>query len=226
MKPIIIAIDGYSACGKSTIAKQLAQKLEYKFIDSGAMYRAITYFFITEGVDWNNKVSLNQNLKNIQLSFKHNFDTGFSDILLNNVNVSKEIRDPKTSSLVSQIAALADVRHFAVTQQQIMGVDKAIVMDGRDIGTTVFPNAELKLFITAALNVRVQRRYKELISQGVNISVDEVKQNLEMRDKIDETRSESPLRKAIDAILLDNTFLSKEDQLDLVFQWAIDAIYK
>ena len=220
MKKIVIAIDGYSSCGKSTLAKQLAAKLNYVFVDSGAMYRAIALYFLRNQIDINNEAQINDALKNISLQFEYNEETGKSDILLNGENVEKEIREMSISNKVSEVAAIEAVRLFAVHQQQLMGEKKAIVMDGRDIGTTVFPNAELKIFVTASIDVRVQRRYAELQSTQPNISLDEVKENLVMRDHIDSTREISPLKQAADAVVLDNTNLTREDQLQIALNWV------
>ncbi len=220
MKKIIIAIDGYSSCGKSTLAKQLAAKLNYVFVDSGAMYRAIALYFLRNQIDINNELQVSDALKNISLQFEYNGKTGKSDILLNGENVEKEIREMSISNKVSEVAAIEAVRLFAVHQQQLMGEKKAIVMDGRDIGTTVFPNAELKIFVTASIDVRVQRRYLELQATQPNISLDEVKENLVMRDHIDSTREISPLKQAADAVVLDNTNLTREDQLQIALNWV------
>ena len=220
MKKIVIAIDGYSSCGKSTLAKQLAAKLNYVFVDSGAMYRAIALYFLRNQIDINNEAQINDALKNISLQFEYNEETGKSDILLNGENVEKEIREMSISNKVSEVAAIEAVRLFAVYQQQLMGEKKAIVMDGRDIGTTVFPNAELKIFVTASIDVRVQRRYLELQATQPNISLDEVKENLVMRDHIDSTREISPLKQAADAVVLDNTNLTREDQLQIALNWV------
>ncbi len=220
MKDIIITIDGYSSCGKSTLARQLAQKLNYRFIDSGAMYRAITLYFLRNHVDWNDDRKTRAALKNINLSFVYNPRSGKSDIYLNDENVEAFIRDMLVSENVSAVAAIEAVRNFAVDQQKKMGEDKAIVMDGRDIGTTVFPNAELKIFMTADPAVRVERRYKELFEKNELLTVEEIKNNLEMRDYIDSNRKFSPLRKADDAVVLDNTKLNAEEQLQLALNWA------
>lgn len=212
MKKIIITIDGYSSCGKSTLARQLAAELNYTFIDSGAMYRAITLYFLRNHINWNNTASVNRALKEINLEFVFYPVTGNSEMHMNEENVEVMIREMLISENVSAIAAIKEVRIFAVAQQQKMGIAKGIVMDGRDIGTTVFPNAELKLFMTADIAVRVQRRYKELIQKKPGISIEEVKNNLEMRDYIDSNREISPLRKADDAIVIDNTNLTMEQQ--------------
>ncbi|WPV66908.1 (d)CMP kinase [Chitinophaga sp. LS1] len=224
MKKIIITLDGYSSCGKSTLAKQLAAELDYVYIDSGAMYRAITLYFIQNRIDWNNPEEVAQALKNIQLEFVYNPLTGFSEMNLNGENVEQLIREMLVAEKVSEVAAVGAVREFAVAQQQEMGKQKGIVMDGRDIGTTVFPHAELKIFMTAEAAIRVERRFKELYAKNKGITLHEVKENLELRDYIDTNREISPLRKAEDAIILDNSQLSPNEQLKLVLQWVDDAV--
>ncbi|MFY7898636.1 MAG: (d)CMP kinase [Chitinophagaceae bacterium] len=226
MKKIIITIDGYSSCGKSTLAKQLAKELNYVFVDSGAMYRAVTLYFLRNHVDWNNELAVKDALENITLDFEYNDATGKSDMILNDENVELLIREMLVSENVSEVAAVAAVRTFAVAQQQQMGVKKGIVMDGRDIGTTVFPNAELKIFVTADPAIRVERRYKELFSINPHITIEEIKDNLEMRDYIDSNREVSPLRKADDAIVLDNTKLTREEQLQMVLKWVHEKIHE
>jgi len=214
----IIAIDGFSACGKSTLAKQLANKLGYVYIDSGAMYRAITLFFLRQNIDLSNAAEVLQALNNINIDFRFNTDSHHSDIYLNDENIENLIRDLSVAEKVSDIASIAEVRTFAVTQQQKMGNNKGIVMDGRDIGTTVFPNAEIKLFMTADSAIRVDRRLKELTSKNPHITMEEVKKNLENRDHLDSTREISPLRKAEDAIVLDNTNLTMDEQLEFALR--------
>lgn len=220
MKKIIITLDGFSSCGKSTLARQLARELNYVFIDSGAMYRAITLYFLRGHIDWQDEQAVVNALQEISLRFEYNPLTGTSDMLLNDENVEALIRDMLVSEHVSAVAALKEVREFAVAQQQQMGLEKGIVMDGRDIGTTVFPEAELKIFVTADPAVRVERRYKELFEKNPAITIEEVKRNLEMRDYIDSNREFSPLRKADDAVVLDNSNLSREEQLDIALNWA------
>lgn len=218
MKKIIITIDGYSSCGKSTLARTLAAELNYVFVDSGAMYRAITLYFLCNHVDWHRKESVIEALKNITLEFIYNDITDECDIHLNDENVEYIIRDMVVAENVSEVASVKEVREFAVAQQKKMGVTKGIVMDGRDIGTTVFPNAELKIFLTADQAVRVERRFKEMIIKNPNITIDEVKTNLEIRDYMDSTREFSPLRKAKDAIVLDNSNLTPEEQFKLAMK--------
>lgn len=209
----IITIDGWSACGKSTLAKQLAKQLGYVYIDSGAMYRAITLYFLRNHIDWTDKKEVDEALNNIDIEFHKNEKTHQSEVFLNEENVEYLIRDLVIAEKVSDVAAIRAVRTFAVNQQQAMGKKKGIVMDGRDIGTTVFPNAEIKIFMTADVLIRVERRFKELFDKNPNITMEEVKSNLEMRDYIDSNREVSPLRKAADAIVLDNTNLTMEEQL-------------
>ena len=217
---IIITIDGWSACGKSTLAKQLAKKLGYLYIDSGAMYRAITLYFLRHHIDWTDTKEVKQALKNITIEFSFNTKTQESEIYLNGENVEYVIRDLVIAEKVSDVAAIKEVRKFAVSRQQKLGEKKGIVMDGRDIGTTVFPKAELKIFMEADETVRVERRFKELFEKNPNVTIEEIKTNLEMRDYIDSHREVSPLRKAEDAIELDNTHLTEKDQLDFALQLA------
>lgn len=219
-KKIIIAIDGYSSCGKSTLAKALARKLNYNFIDTGAMYRAITLYFIRKNVHLNDTVSVAEALANIQLRFEFNEEKGRSDIYLNGENVEQFIREMTIAQKVSEVAAIKAVRVFAVEQQQLMGKKKGIVMDGRDIGTVVFPKAELKIFMTADIEVRVKRRYLEMQEQHQNISIEDVANNLQMRDYIDSNREESPLRQAEDARVINNSDMSPEQQLALALKWV------
>jgi cytidylate kinase len=214
-KKIIITIDGWSSCGKSTLAKQLAKKLDYTYIDSGAMYRAITLYFLRNHIDWTDSREVKQALKDISLQFIPNPKTLQSEIYLNNENVEYVIRDLVIAEKVSDVASIKAVRTFAVAAQQKMGEKKGIIMDGRDIGTTVFPHAEIKIFMTADSAVRVERRFKELFDQNPNITIEEVQANIQMRDYIDSNREVSPLRKAEDAVELDNTNLSEKQQLDL-----------
>ena len=224
MKKIIITIDGYSSCGKSTLAKQLAQELQYNFIDSGAMYRAVTLYFLRNHVDLEKKDQVIEALNNISLEFVYNEHAGKSDIYLNDENVEALIRDMLVSENVSNVSTIKEVREFAVAQQRKMGGNKGIVMDGRDIGTTVFPNAELKIFMTADNAVRVERRYKELFQKNPNITIEEIKNNLEMRDYIDTNREVSPLRKADDAIVLDNSNLTMQEQLKMALKWVKEKL--
>ena len=220
MRKIIVAIDGYSSCGKSTLANQLAKKLNYVFIDSGAMYRAITLYFLRNHIDWNKTAEVEKALQEIHLDFEYDAEKNQSHILLNEEDVSLLIRDMLVSENVSAVSTIKEVREFAVAQQQKMGKKKGIVMDGRDIGTTVFPNAALKIFVTADIAVRVERRFKEMLEKNMNASIEEVQNNLEMRDYIDSNREFSPLRKADDARILDNSNMTRDEQLQLAFDWA------
>jgi CMP/dCMP kinase len=217
---IIITIDGWSSCGKSTLAKQLAKELGYTYIDSGAMYRAITLYFLRNHIDWTDDMEVKNALQEINLHFEPNTKTGESEIFLNDENVEYLIRDLIIADKVSDIAAIAAVRTFAVAQQQQMGIAKGIVMDGRDIGTTVFPNAELKFFMTADIAVRVERRFKEMFEKNPNVILDDVMHNLEMRDYIDSHREVSPLKKAEDAIILDNTNIGMDEQLAIALKYV------
>lgn len=219
---IIIAIDGFSSCGKSTLAKEIATRLGYNYIDSGAMYRAITLYFLRNSINYADHSEVLDAIANINLSFAFNEQTMRSDIHLNDEDVEPYIRDMIVSEKVSEVAALREVRSFAVAQQKRMGRKKGIVMDGRDIGTAVFPDAELKIFMTADPEVRVMRRFKELYATNPHITIDEIRHNLELRDYIDSTREESPLHQAADAILLDNSNMDREEQLELVLEWVKD----
>jgi cytidylate kinase len=223
-KIIIITIDGWSSCGKSTLARQLARSLNYVYIDSGAMYRAVTLYFLRNHIDWTKKKAVEEALHNINLEFRFNFKSEQSEMHLNDENVEYVIRDLVVAEKVSEVAAIKEVRTFAVAQQQKMGDKKGIVMDGRDIGTVVFPKAELKIFMTADLAIRIHRRFRELYEKNPNITVDEVKANLEMRDYIDSNREVSPLRKAEDAIELDNSNLTMKQQLDIAMKWAKERL--
>lgn len=221
---IIIAIDGFSSCGKSTLAKALATKLEYVFIDTGAMYRAIALYFKRNGIDLANETAVNNALTQIKLHFEYNPATLKSDMYLNGENVELLIREMNISNMVSEVAAISAVRNFAVAQQQVMGAQKGIVMDGRDIGTVVFPNAALKIFVTADPAVRAERRFLELKAVNPEITKEEVAENLQHRDLIDSTREHSPLRQAEDAIVLDNTNITREAQFNLALKWALEKI--
>ncbi len=223
-KKIIITIDGWSSCGKSTLAKQLAEKLKYSYIDSGAMYRAITLYFLRNHVDWTDSKAVIKALKEIHIEFGHHEGSKSSEILLNGENVQYLVRDLVVAEKVSEVAAIKEVRDFAVKQQQSLGNKRAIVMDGRDIGTVVFPEAELKIFMTADNAVRVERRFRELYEKNPNITIEEVKNNLEMRDYIDSHREISPLRKAPDAIVLDNTNLSTQEQYQIAMKWVTERL--
>lgn len=224
MKKIIITIDGWSSCGKSTLAKQLAKELGYIYVDSGAMYRAITLYFLRNHVDWTDKKEVKQALEDISLEFIYNPKSEKSEIYLNGENVEYVIRDLVIAEKVSDVAAIKEVRDYAVAQQQRMGKSRGIVMDGRDIGTVVFPDAELKIFMNADNAVRVERRFQELYEKNPNITIEEVKSNLEMRDYIDSHREVSPLRQAEDARKLDNTNLTEKEQFQKALRWAQEKI--
>jgi CMP/dCMP kinase len=223
-KKIIITIDGWSSCGKSTLAKQLAKELGYVYVDSGAMYRSITLYFLRNHIDWTDTKEVLTALDQIHLDFHFNEKNETSEIYLNDENVEYVIRDLVIAEKVSDVAAIKEVRAYAVKQQQKLGNKKGIVMDGRDIGTTVFPKAELKIFMTADNAVRVERRFKELYEKNPNITIEEVKNNLEMRDYIDSHREVSPLRKADDAIELDNTNLTEQEQFKKALAWVKERI--
>ena len=221
MKKITIAIDGFSSCGKSTMAKDLAKEIGYIYIDSGAMYRAVTLYSLQQGIfgaDGIDEVRLQQEMEQIHISFQLNATTGRPDTYLNGVNVEQQIRSMEVSSHVSPIAALPFVREAMVKQQQEMGKAKGIVMDGRDIGTTVFPDAELKIFVTASPEIRAQRRYDELKAKGEQANLQEILENVKQRDYIDQHRETSPLRKADDALLLDNSQLTIAEQKEWLYE--------
>lgn len=225
MKKITIAVDGFSSCGKSTMAKDLAREVGYIYIDSGAMYRAVTLYSIENGI-FNSDVIDTERLKkeigNIHISFRLNPQTGRPDTYLNGVNVENKIRTMEVSSKVSPISTLDFVREKMVEQQQEMGQEKGIIMDGRDIGTTVFPDAELKIFVTATPEIRAQRRFDELKAKGQEAGFDEILENVKQRDYIDQNREVSPLRKAEDALMLDNSELTVEEQK----KWLLDQFNK
>ncbi|MDQ6610736.1 MAG: (d)CMP kinase [Bacteroidota bacterium] len=220
MKKIIITIDGWSSCGKSTLAKQMAKALNYVYVDSGAMYRAITLYFLRNHVDWTNKKEVQKALKDISLEFIFNTKSQQSEIFLNDENVEYVIRDLVVAEKVSDVAAIKEVREFAVAQQHKMGEGRGLVMDGRDIGTVVFPDAELKIFMTADNAVRVERRFKEQYEKNPNITIEQIKANLEMRDYVDSHREISPLKKADDALVLDNTTCTEKEQFQKAMKWA------
>jgi len=226
---ITIAIDGYSSCGKSTLAKALSEKLGYIFIDTGAMYRAVTLFTVRQG--WVSDTHFDQenliaNLDDIQLHFEVSPATGKPEIFLNDENVESEIRSMAISSQVSKVASIREVRVKLVAEQQKMGAKGGVVMDGRDIGSVVFPNAELKLFITAKPEIRAERRFKELAAVNPEVNIEEIRKNLEERDFLDSTRLESPLVRTDDAVLIDNSDLTPQEQLDVVLDLVNQIIIK
>ena len=227
MKPIVIAIDGHSSTGKSTVAKRLAKQLEYKYVDTGAMYRAVTLFamrnnWIQEGsVD---EAKLIENLSAVEINFEYNPESGTNDVILNDENVEKQIRAMEVSGNVSSVAKIDEVREKLVQIQKQLGEEKGIVMDGRDIGSVVFPEAELKIFMTASADIRAQRRYNELKEKGENINFEEVLKNVQHRDDIDSNRKNSPLIQSEDAIKIDNSNLSQEEQFEKILNLAKERI--
>jgi cytidylate kinase len=228
MRKITIAIDGYSSTGKSTVAKQLAKALGYIYVDSGAMYRAVTLYAMQNGyieTDCFDKEGLISQLQNINISFKFNPEKGFAEVYLNGVNVEKDIRTLEVSSFVSPVATVSEVREQLVKQQQNFGKDKGVVMDGRDIGTVVFPYAELKLFMTASAEKRAKRRYDELIERGDDVSYEDVLKNVKTRDHIDSTREDSPLTMAEGAIKVDNSNMTLDQQFEFVLKHSEEKIH-
>ena len=226
-RKIVIAVDGYSSCGKSTLAKSLAQKLGYIYIDSGAMYRAMTLFALRNNLITNrvpDKESIIDSIASVNITFRFDPVSGMNTTYLNGENIEEEIRKPEVSENVSPVSVISEVRQVMVRLQQQMGRNKGIVMDGRDIGTVVFPDAELKIFMTADPAIRAKRRYLELTGKGMEITMEEVTKNIETRDYIDQNREASPLRKAADAIILDNSKLSPEQQLEWAYNKAISII--
>ncbi|MGB2758592.1 MAG: (d)CMP kinase [Maribacter stanieri] len=227
MKKITIAIDGFSSTGKSTLAKQLAKKLHYIYVDTGAMYRAVTLFAMRSGFIEEDKIdedSLIKTLDDIDLKFVFNSNLGFAEMYLNGENVEKEIRTMSVSKNVSQVSVIAAVREKLVAMQQAMGIDKGIVMDGRDIGTVVFPDAELKIFMTASPEKRAVRRYKELLDRGEDVVYADILENVQKRDHIDSNRAISPLKRAEDAIEFDNSDLGLEDQFQRMYEHSLRVI--
>jgi cytidylate kinase len=227
MKKIVIAIDGYSACGKSSTAKALAKVLHYTYIDTGAMYRAVTYYFTKQKfVSLTNDREVQQALTEIELDFRYNEKTEHNEICLNGVSIENEIRKMSISEKVSEVSTIARVRHFLVAQQQKMGKKRGIVMDGRDIGTVVFPDAELKVFMVADTMERARRRQDELLEKKQLVPLNDIVENLQKRDLIDSTREESPLRKAKDAIEIDTTYITLDEQVDLILQYYNAVVLK
>lgn len=225
MNKINIAVDGYAGCGKSSTAKQVAQRLQYLFIDSGAMYRAVSLYFLRNEVNFDQDgPEVHAALKDIFIEFVPKEGQAFPEVLLNGEAVEAEIRKPAVSSIVSPVAVLRSVREEMVAQQQRMGLQKGVIMDGRDIGTIVFPDAELKVFMTAEVEVRARRRLEEMEAKGVKANLEDVVRNLKERDYIDSHREVGPLRQALDAIVIDTTYLQLEDQVERVYQLAMDRI--
>ena len=224
MKKIVIAIDGYSACGKSSTAKRVAALLNYAYIDTGAMYRAVTHYFQQNFVNLTNPKAVAEALKNISIEFNFNAKAGTNEICLNGLNVESEIRSMEVSEQVSEVSALPQVRTCMVDLQRKMGKKKGLVMDGRDIGTTVFPDADLKIFMTADFDVRAARRQQELLDKKEMVALQDIKENLAKRDNIDTTRKESPLRKAEDAYVVDTTNISIDEQVNQIIDLAKEKI--
>ena len=224
MKKINIAIDGYSSCGKGTLAKQLAKQLGYKFIDSGAMYRAVTWYLLEHNIPVEDESEVAVVLPKIDIDFEINPSSGRSDVLVNGLNIETQIRTMRVAEAVSQVAKLSSVRRYLVELQKQMGIAKGVVMDGRDIGTVVFPDAELKIFMTATPEIRAQRRFEELNCSGVDTSYNEVLKNLQSRDFIDSSREDSPLTLTTAYTVLDNSGLSQDEQFGLAMKWVETAI--
>ncbi|CAM1373731.1 (d)CMP kinase [Tenacibaculum xiamenense] len=227
-KKITIAIDGFSSTGKSTIAKELAKELEYIYVDTGAMYRAVTLYAMQQNyvsINHFNTEALINDINNISISFVFNETLGFAEVYLNGKNVEKEIRTIDVSKLVSKVATISEVRKKLVLEQQDMGKNKGIVMDGRDIGTVVFPDAELKLFMTASADKRAKRRYKELLDRGDSVNYEEILQNVQERDRIDSTRKDSPLIMAKDAVEFDNSDMGLKEQFERIMSLVNDKIH-
>ncbi len=223
MRKIVIAIDGYSACGKSSTAKEVAKELNYRYIDSGAMYRAVTLYFLDHLVAITNPKEVEKAIREIQLSFRVNAK-GVSELFMNGINIERDIRKMRISENVSPVSALKEVRKAMVAIQRKLGKDKGIVMDGRDIGSVVFPQAELKLFLTAEMLVRAFRRQKELLQRDDLVDIDTIVENLTKRDQIDSTRKESPLVKSPDAVSIDTTHITIDEQVDEVVRQAFSKI--
>lgn len=224
MRKIIIAIDGYSACGKSSTAKMVAARMGYAYIDTGAMYRAVTLYFKENHVQLTNEKEVEKALSEIQITFRHNEKNNQNETYLNGLNVENEIRKMYISEQVSEVSALPQVRHAMVAQQQRMGKKRGVVMDGRDIGTMVFPDAELKIFMEANMRMRATRRQQELLEKKQMVNLEDIMKNLEHRDHLDTTRKESPLVRATDAYLLDSSYITLEEQVEIVVSMAVSKI--
>jgi len=218
MKKIVIALDGYSSCGKSTTAKLVAAQLGYAYIDTGAMYRAVTLYFLRHHVSLTNQKEIKEALENIDIDFHYNPKTGRNEVFLNGLNVEDEIRKMYISNQVSEVSVVPEVRRAMVAQQQKMGRKRGVVMDGRDIGTAVFPDAEVKIFMTADVDTRARRRQEELLEKKQLVNLDDIRENLQKRDHIDSTRKESPLRRAEDAHLLDTSHMTIDEQVEFVME--------
>ncbi|GGK62871.1 (d)CMP kinase [Rufibacter glacialis] len=224
MKKIVVALDGHSSCGKSTTAKKVAQELGYAYIDTGAMYRAVTLYFLEHYVDLTNPKKVQEALANIEVSFHRNPKNGRNEVFLNGLNVEDEIRKMYISEKVSEVSVLAPVRHAMVAEQKKMGKRRGVVMDGRDIGTAVFPDAEVKVFMTAEVEIRAKRRQEELLAKKQLVPFDDIVENLKKRDFIDSTRAESPLKRAEDAHLLDTSYITIDEQVDFVLDLVASAL--
>ncbi|MFD2786357.1 (d)CMP kinase [Hymenobacter rubripertinctus] len=225
MQKIVIAIDGYSSCGKSTTAKAVAAELGYAYIDTGAMYRAVTLYLLERAIAFHDLPRVEQALHEMQITFKRNRKTGRNELCLDGVIREDEIRQMRISNSVSEVSVIPAVRHALVRQQQRMGRHRGVVMDGRDIGTTVFPDAEVKVFMTAEVLTRALRRQEELAAKNEHVSVEDIVENLEKRDHLDSTRAESPLRRAADAVLLDTTHMMIDEQVDFVLERVSAALF-
>jgi cytidylate kinase len=224
VKKIIIAVDGYSSCGKSTLARELANKLGYTYIDTGAMYRAVSLYLLENHINADKKDDVLNALRDIYIEFRINPANGKQETYLNEGNVEKEIRTLAVSKVVSPLSAIPEIRDAMVKQQQELGKGRGVVLDGRDIGTVVFPNAELKLFMTASPRIRAQRRYQELVAKGEDVSFDEVYQNVLQRDLIDTTRKVAPLIQAQDAVVIDNSDMSRDEQFEFAYNLAVKQL--
>ena len=225
MKQLVIAIDGYSSCGKSTTAKAVASLLHYAYVDTGAMYRGVTLFLLEQGIDFADLDAIEQALRDIVITFRRHRRTGRNELFLNGVNREDDIRQMRISNSVSEVSVVPMVRHAMVAQQQQMGRKRGVVMDGRDIGTTVFPDAEVKIFMTADVELRAQRRQDELAANGEIVPLADIIENLRKRDHLDSTRAESPLRRAADAVLLDTTHITISEQVDFVLDRVSSALF-
>ncbi|MBF9143677.1 (d)CMP kinase [Hymenobacter properus] len=225
MKQLVIAIDGYSSCGKSTTAKAVAQLLHYAYVDTGAMYRAVTLYLLENQIGFDDMPGIEKALHDIHISFRRNRRTGRNELFLNGVNREDDIRQMRISNAVSEVSVIPMVRHAMVAQQQQMGRKRGVVMDGRDIGTTVFPDAEVKIFMTAEVELRAKRRQEELAEKGEIVPLEDIIENLRKRDHLDSTRAESPLRRAPDAVLLDTTHITITEQVDFVLDRASSALF-
>ena len=225
MKQLVIAIDGYSSCGKSTTAKAVAADLHYAYVDTGAMYRGVTLFLLELGIDFADLAGIEQALRDISISFRRHRRTGRNELFLNGANREDDIRQMRISNSVSEVSVIPMVRHAMVAQQQRMGRKRGVVMDGRDIGTTVFPDAEVKIFMTAEIVLRARRRQDELAEKGETVPLEDIVENLSKRDHLDSTRTESPLRRAADAVLLDTTHITISEQVDFVLDRVSSALF-